>query len=267
MRIASWLTAALAGLLLAGCAGMQPAAPSAEVRAALAPSGTLRVAFVTALIYASKDPATGELKGMAVDMGRELARRAGLAFHPVAYSGFPALIAGAKSGEWDVAFAGVTPERAAVIDYAEPYMVIEQGYLVRAGVRASTMDDVDVAGLRVGVIEKGAADGLLSRTLKNATLVRAASITELYGLIGSGKADVIATGKTGLYTVAEKEPGSRVLDGRLLVETAAMGVPKGRNPAGVAYLTRFTEEAKAEGLVQQAIERARLRGVSVAPGK
>ena len=264
MRIATWFTAALAALLLAGCTGMQQS-PSAEVRAALSPAGTLRVAFVTAPIYGGKDPGTGELRGMAVDMGRELSRRTGVAFQPVPYPGFPALIAGAKAGEWDVAFAGVTPDRAAAIDFAVPYMVIEQGYLVRAGVAASKMDDVDAPGVRVGVLAKAAADDLLSRTLTRATVVRAANIGELYGLIGSGKADAIATGKTGLFTVAEKEPGSRVLDGRLLVESAAAGVPKGRNPAAVAYLTRFTEEAKAEGLVQAAIERARLRGVSVAP--
>ena len=263
MRIAKWIGLAVAGLLLANCAGVQRA-PSAETRAALAPTGTLRVAFVTALIYASKDGGTGELRGMAVELGRELSARAGLEFQPVGYSGFPALVAGAKAGEWDVAFAGVTPDRAAAIDFAAPYMVIEQGYLVRAGLSASTMDDVDAPGVRVGVIDKGAADALLTRNLKRATLVRAASISELYGLIGAGKADAIATGKTGLFTVAEKEPGSRVLEGRLLVETAALGVPKGRNPAAVAYLTRFTEDAKAEGLVKGAIERAKLRGVSVA---
>ena len=264
MRIAKWIWVAVAGLLFAACAAA-PRGPSAEARAALAPSGTLRVAFVTALIYASKDANTGELRGMAVEMGRELSARAGLPFQPVAYSGFPALVAGAKAGEWDVAFAGVTPDRAAAIDFAVPYMVIEQGYLVRAGVRASTMDDIDVAGMRVGVLDKAAADALLSRNLKHATLVRAPNISELYGMIGSGKADAIATGKTGLFTVAEKEAGSRVLDGRLLVESAALGVPKGRDPAALAWLNRFTEDAKAERLVQGAIERARLRGVSVAP--
>jgi len=263
MRIKKWTGVAVAAALIASCAGMQRA-PSAETRAALAPTGTLRVAFVTALIYASKDPSTGELRGMAVELGRELSARAGLAFQPVAYSGFPALVAGAKAGEWDVAFAGVTPDRAAAIDFAVPYMVIEQGYLVRAGLSAATMDDVDAPGVRVGVLDKAAADALLTRNLKRATLVRAANISELYGLIGAGKADVIATGKTGLFTVAEKEPGSRVLEGRLLVESAAIGVPKGRDPAALAYLTRFTEEAKASGLVKEAIDRARLRGVSVA---
>jgi len=37
--------------------------------------------------------------------------------------------------------------------------------------------------------------------------------------------------------------------------------------AGVAYARRFIEEAKSEGLVKAAIERAGLRGVIVAPLK
>jgi polar amino acid transport system substrate-binding protein len=41
-------------------------------------------------------------------------------------------------------------------------------------------------------------------------------------------------------------------------------VPKGQ--AGrLAYVTEFIEEAKASGLIEQAIERAGLRGVRVAP--
>ena len=44
-------------------------------------------------------------------------------------------------------------------------------------------------------------------------------------------------------------------------------MPKGRNPAAAAYVDKFVEEAKAGGLVKEAIERAGLRGVVVAPLK
>jgi polar amino acid transport system substrate-binding protein len=266
MRIRDWLSAGVVGLFIGGCAAMQTGA-SSETKAAVAPTGKLRVAFLSALIYASKDPATGELKGVAVDLGKELARRVGVPFEPVGYAAMPALIGGAKSGEWDVALTGINAERAAAMDFSAPYMEVEVGYLVRAGVSIATASDVDKAGIRVGVLEKAVADILLSRTLKNATLVRTKSIAELYALLGSGKADAIATGKTGLFAVAENQPGSRVLDGRILVEPIGMGVPKGRDTAAAAYVGQFVEEAKAEGLVKSAIERAGLRGVVVAPLK
>jgi polar amino acid transport system substrate-binding protein len=265
MRIRDWLSAGVLGLFIGGCTGMQTAL-SPETKAALAPTGKLRVAFLSAPLYAIKEPTTGELKGVAVDLGKELARRLGVPFDPVLYAALPALIGGAKS-EWDVVLIAINAEHAAAIDFSAPYLELEQGYLVRAGVSIATASDVDKAGVQIGVLEKAGADILLSRTLKNAILVRTTSVAELFAVLGSGKADVIASGKPGLFAVAAKQPGSRVLDGRILVEPIGMGVPKGRNAAAAVYVGKFVEDAKAEGLVKSAIERAGLRGVVVAPLK
>ena len=56
-----------------------------------------------------------------------------------------------------------------------------------------------------------------------------------------------------------------VLNGWILSEPIGMGVPKGRDTAAAAYVGKFVEAAKAEGLVKSAIEQAGLRGVVVAP--
>ena len=266
MRLRDWFCAGVVGLFIGGCAGMQTGT-SSETKAAVAPTGKLRVAFLSGPIYATKDPATGELKGVAVDLGKELARRVGVPFDPGVYPNPPALIGGAKSGDWDVALMGINAERAAAMDFSAPYMEVEQGYLVRAGVSIATASDVDKAGIRVGVLEKSGADLYLSSTLKNAVLVRVKSLAENYALLDTGKTDVIAASKTALFSEAEKQAGSRVLDGRILVEPIGMGVPKGRDTAAAAYVGKFVEEAKAEGLVKSAIERAGLRGVVVAPPK
>jgi len=264
MRATHWFIAGILGFVFSGCASVQTS-PNPETRQALAPTGKLRVAFLSAAIYATKDPATGELKGVAVDLGRELARRIGVPFEPVIYPSPAAIINSAKSGELDVALMGINPERTAAMDFSAPYMEVEQTYLVRAGVPIATMSDVDKAGVRVGVLEKAGADVHLSGTLKNAMLVRVKAVSELYGLLDSGKADVIAATTTTLLAGAQKRPGSRVLDGRILAEPIGLGVPKGRDAAAAAYVGRFVEAAKAEGLVKSAIERASLRGVVVAP--
>jgi len=264
MRIRDWLCVGVVGLFIGGCAGMLGGV-TPETRAAVAPMGKLRVAFLSAPIYATKDSATGELRGVAVDLGKELARRVGVPFHPVVYPNPPALLGGAKSGEWDVALTGINAERAAVMDFSAPYMEVEQGYLVRAGVTIATTADVDKAGVRIGVLEKAGADLHLSSSLKNAVLVRVKSLAENYALLDTGKADVIAATKTALFEGAASRPGSRVLDGRILVEPISMGVPKGRNAAAAVYVGKFVEEAKAAGLVKSAIAQAGLRGVVVAP--
>ena len=89
------LAVTLAGLI-AGCAGVNTA-PSRDAKAALAPTGKLRVAFVSTSIYAIKDPTTGELKGIAVDLGNDLARRLEVPLEPLSYSNVTALLAGAKA--------------------------------------------------------------------------------------------------------------------------------------------------------------------------
>jgi polar amino acid transport system substrate-binding protein len=266
MKLRNWLYAGIVGLLLMNCAGLQTG-PSADARAALSPAGKLRVGFVSTSIYATKDPKTGELKGVGVDLGQDLAGRLGVPFSPVAYSNVAAVINAAKAGEIDVALMGINAERAAALDFSAPYMEVELGFLVRAGSPIAGIADVDKPGVRVGVLEKGGSDLQLSRTLKYAELVRAPSGAELYALLGAGKADVISATKTALYVEADKMPGSRVLDGRFLVEPIGAGVPKGRNAAAAAYVGSFVESAKADGLVKSAIDRAGLRGVVVAPVK
>ncbi|MBI2230038.1 MAG: hypothetical protein HYU46_13180 [Deltaproteobacteria bacterium] len=55
-----------------------------------------------------------------------------------------------------------------------------------------------------------------------------------------------------------------MLEDRYGVNRVAMVVPK--DQAGrLAYISEFIEEAKASGLVREAIERAGLRGILVAP--
>ena len=47
----------------------------------LAPTGTLRATFLAANpVQGTVDPATGEVRGPAADLGRELARRLGVSF-------------------------------------------------------------------------------------------------------------------------------------------------------------------------------------------
>ena len=64
-------------VLLTGCGSLQKdTTPSLEERQALAPKGKLRAAFLANQpIPATKDAASGELKGVAIELGQELARR------------------------------------------------------------------------------------------------------------------------------------------------------------------------------------------------
>lgn len=264
MRTIQQLISAVAVVSLAACAGLQNT-PSTEVRQSLAPTGKLRVGLINgAPANVIRDSSSGEMKGVGYDLGRELARRLGVPFEPVVYPSVGALLDAGKTEQWDVTFNGVTADRAKYLDFTAPHLEIEFGYLVPADSRISKLEDVDRPGVRVAVPEKGAADVLLSHALKNAVVVRGPGLPGALQLVKSGKAEVFAANKPNLFEMSRQLAGSRVLDGRPGIETQAMLMPK-RRDAGRAYARKFVEDAKAEGLVKAAIERAGLRGVVVAP--
>ena len=266
MRTTHWLMTAILGLLLTGCAGISTA-PTPEARQALAPTGKLRVGLLLGSpTHVVKDSASGEMKGVGFDLGKELARRMGVPFEPVLYPSIAAVLDSGKSGAWDVAFVGFTPGRAKDFDFTATHLEVEFGYLVPGGSSISTMADVDRPGIRVAVQEKSGPDTFFSRTLKDTVVVRASSNPGALEALKSGRADVMGSLKPILFEMSNQLPGSRVLDGRPGIDPHAMAMPKGRD-LGVAYARRFIEEAKSEGLVKAAIERAGLRGVIVAPLK
>jgi polar amino acid transport system substrate-binding protein len=193
-----------------------------------------------------------------------MARRIGVQFEAVPYASFPPVLAGANSGEWDIAMIGITAEREQVVDFTAPYMVVEFGYLVPSGSSISTLADVDQPGVRIAVLEKSSPDGYLSRTMKRATLVRVPTFADMVEALKAGKADTLYGTKAGMLSQSAKVPGSRVLESRFGGEETALAIPKGRQ-LGFAYARHFVEESKSEGLVKAAIERAELRGVVVAP--
>jgi polar amino acid transport system substrate-binding protein len=251
------------GVLLSGCASIDTV-PTTEEKLALASSGKLRAAMViTNPVHVTKDPSSGELKGVAIDLGKEMARRLGVPFEVVGYSGGADLVASAKSGQWDIVFIGV-PVGQRDMDLSAPYVQIEMGYLVPKDSPISKISEIDSRGIRIAMQEKGGADTLLTPTIKEATLVRRPTIADAVEAVRSGNADAMAAIKTYLIPTSERLPGSRVLEGGFAVEQTGIGVPKG-NPVGAAYVRRFVEEVKAQGLVKAAIERAGVPGLDAAP--
>ncbi|HEY2929063.1 transporter substrate-binding domain-containing protein [Piscinibacter sp.] len=259
MRTTHWLMTAVLGLLLAGCAGISTA-PTAQARQALAPTGKLRVGLLLGSpTHVIKDPASGEMKGIGFELGKELARRMGVPFDPVLYPSIPALLDSGKSGAWDVTFIGFTPGRAKDFDFAPTHLEVEFGYLIPAGSSISTMADVDRPGIRVALQERSGPDVFFSPLLKNVVVVRASSNPGTLDLLRTGRADVMGSIKPILFELSSQLPGSRVLDGRPGIDPHAMAMPKGRD-IGAAYARKFIENAKSEGLVKAAIERVGMRG-------
>ena len=241
----------------------QPVPSSAQSE--LTPTARLRVGINTGnfLLVSSYRPGT-EPRGVAPDIGRELARRLGVPVEFVVFDSAGKLADAAKAGVWDVAFLGNEPQRANEISFTAAYLEIPVTYLVPAGSSIRTIAEVDRDGVRVAVAEKSAYDLFLSRTLGHARLVRAEGLEGSYQLFVGEKLEALAGLKPRLVADAEKLPGSRVLDGQCTSVKQSLGTPKGRD-AAAKYLREFVEEVKASGFVARSIAENGVRGVSAAP--
>jgi polar amino acid transport system substrate-binding protein len=213
---------------------------------------------------AFKDPATGELQGMATRLARALAEQIGVALEIVQYPRPGAVFEGARNDAWDVTFLVVDPQRTAEADATPPYMQSEFTFLVPAGSKIGTVAEADRPGIRIGVPRGDAVDLSLSRIFKQATLVRAETQAAGIALLRSGAINAYAAPRSALLALSAQVPRSHVLADAFAATSWAGFVPKGHD-GRLGYVTDFVEQAKADGMVARLIAREGLRGIDVTP--
>ena len=237
---------------------------SDAARAELAPNGRLRAAlnYSNFLLVSSRSP---EHTGVAPDLARELARRAGATVEFIGYDNAGLAADAARDRAWDVAFIGAEPARAGEITFTPAYVEIEATYIVPAGSPIRSIDDVDREGVRIATSARAAYTLYLQRTLRHATVVEADGLQGSFDLFTGSKLEVLAGLKPRLLDDVKKIPGARLLDGRFTAVQQSMGVRKER-AAAAAYLTAFAQEIKSSGMLAALIERHGARGLTVAKG-
>lgn len=213
---------------------------------------------------AMKDPATGELRGMAADLAHAIAARIGVALHIVEYPRPGAVFEGALTGAWDATFLVIDPDRITEADATAPYMQSEFTYLVPPGSPIHNVTDADRAGIRIAVPRGDAVDLRLSRILKHAQLVRVHNQAAGAELLRSGGVNAYAAPRPSLLLISAQIPGTRVLPDGFATTSWAAFVPKG-HAKHFAYVSDFVEDAKTSGLIAKLIEREGLRGITPVP--
>src|SRR5436853_4345962 len=119
-------------ILLSSCAGTSPVSP--EVRADLAPTGVLRVGITYGnFAVATKDPKTGELRGVAVDLIQEVGRRANVPVEMIGWPGAAPVLEGLLNGTLDVGFIAQEASRESALGFTRAYFEVEGTYLVPPG--------------------------------------------------------------------------------------------------------------------------------------
>jgi polar amino acid transport system substrate-binding protein len=230
-------------------------------------AGKLRAGYgLGAPATSYQDAKTGELRGLAVDLGRALAARMGVEFQPVIYPRPGAILQGLQTNAWDVTFLAFETARTAEVDFATPYMQSDYAFLVLGDSALQRYADVDQRGIRIATPRGDSSDFHVSRLLQRAEMVRTDSFPAAVDLLRNKQVHAVTASRVNMMGYSQTIPGSRVLEEGVDVVYFAGVVPKGQ-PGRLAYVTEFIERAKASGLVRQAIEREGLGGVKVAaPG-
>jgi polar amino acid transport system substrate-binding protein len=230
----------------------------------LAPKGRLRVgAFPGSPLSMARDSKTGEIHGLGIDLGKDLAKRLEVPFEQVNYQRIADVLEGMKAGDVDFTLSNATPARAVDVAFSQTLLSVELGYLIPAISSIMTIADLDKPGVRIGVTQGSTSQGTLPKILPNATVVPAQNFGRAIEMFEHRELDVFATNKPTLFEMSDQMPGSCVLDGRWGVEHIAIALPRGRETA-MEYLCRFVEEVQTSGLLSQAVARAGLRGVVTA---
>src|SRR5689334_22939159 len=236
----------------------------------LAPTGKLRAAINFGNGVLAQKGKDGEPQGITPDLAHALGKRLGVPVELVRFEAAGKVAEALAAGAVDVGFIAIEPVRADKIDFSPPYVVIEGTYMVAKDSAMKSVADVDKPGVRIAVGLNSAYDLYLTRTLKNATLVRA---TVGGGGGGAGidlfikdKLDAAAGVRQPLEDYAKSHPEMRVMADAFQEIRQAMGTPKGR-AAGAKYLAAFVEEMKASGFVADALKRSGQVAKVAPPGK
>jgi polar amino acid transport system substrate-binding protein len=232
----------------------------------IAPKGVLRASInLSNRVLAAPGEAGGDPRGVSVDLARALAGRLGVALQPITFDGAGRSVDAVAAGEADVGFFAVDPARAAQLSFTAPYVLIEGAYLVRQPDALDDADEVDRAGHRVVVVKGTAYDLHLTRTLRHATLVRAATTTAALEQFLDTGAHVLAGVRQQLEADSRQVAGLRLLPSGFMTIRQAMALSASRSDAAVALVRQFLEDMKADGFVARALARHGISGAVVAP--
>src|SRR5262245_39747662 len=241
---------------------------NADGRKELAPTGKLRVAIAVApapsALYAVKDEATGQYRGVTVELGSAMAKKLGVPVEFVPHLASGEIQNSADANRWDVTFMPVDEERKKFVDFGNAYHLLQSTYLVAPGPTMTKLDDVNEPGVRIGGVANTATFRAAQRSAPKATFVTVPGVDAAVAAMKAGEIDCIALSRESLSGLTAKIPGSRILEGGFLNSSTAVAVPKGK-PEALAYVSEFIEQTKAAGLLRKAFDDMGLKNSQVAP--
>jgi polar amino acid transport system substrate-binding protein len=252
----------IAGLVLGACMMLTAPASADPLKDEIVPTGKLRVGVGISAAggaYWSNKNEAGGYSGVPVDLGRELAAQLGVPVEYVAYANSGQITDAASNGAWDVTFLPKDAERETKMSFGPIYEVADATYIVKAGSTATNFSELDQPGVKVAAVNGTTTMRGAIAHLKNAKVTGYQTYDEIFGLLKSGDIDAFALSRDQLNALAQKIPGTRVLDETFKQTVTAVAVPL-NHPLALAFVTSFMSEAASNGTLRNAYDNNGLKG-------
>ena len=225
---------------------------SVGIASDLAPSGALRAAINLGNPVLAQGTSVAPT-GVTVDIGREIAARLGVGVEFFCFHAARDSLAALLTGRADISFLGIEPARAGEVAFTAPYVLIEGVYAVPDGSPLATAADVDSLGVRIGVKRGSAYDLFLTRTLRQAEVVRGTEGTEVFL---AENLEVAAGVREPLTEFVGSHPGIHLIEGRFMEIRQAVGTTKAKRPETIRFLHGLVEDLKASGFIADSLRRS-----------
>lgn len=256
------LQSALAGLALATAVTMPALADG--LKDEIAPAGKLRVAIAIS-------PAGGAFwstrteagyAGVPVDLGKEMAAQLGVAVEYVVHQNSGQITDATSKGRWDVTWLPKDPERETKMMFGPIYEIADATYIVKPGSSVTNFATLDQPGIKVAAVNATTTMRGAVAHLKNASVTGYQTYDEIFALLKSGEIDAFALSRDQLNKMAQKIPGTKVLDETFKKTATAVAVPLGHN-AALAFVTKFMTDATTNGTLRKAYDNNGLKDAPI----
>lgn len=249
----------ISSLLLVGMLCLAPACGSRK--AVLTSEIQHRGKLVAGVKFDSKpfgflDSADGQLKGYDIDLMREISKRLlgkekAVEFQQVLSS---TRVIAINSGSVDVVAATmtITPERAKVVDFSEPYLVAHQAVVVPVNSPVKHLGDLN--GKTILFVLGTTSEGTIKKRLPQAKYTGFKSSTDAFSALKSGRGDAMTTDDTIISGFLSDNCGFRVLDEKLSDEPYGLAFRKGSQNAPDELrlqINQYLSEMKKDGTLDR----------------
>ena len=226
----------------------------------LIPTGTLRVCInLGNALLAQLEPNSQKPSGISVELAQALARQLGVELQIQLVHTAKESVAAVAKQTADIGFFAIDPARAKDIAFSQAYLHIDACYVIRKQSDIQTVQDIDHADNRIIVGLGSAYDLFLSRHIRKAELVRAASTQEVMPVFWAEGYEVAAGLQHAMSEEANRDPQLQILAPPFMTIAQAMGCHPSHSDEVKALLQNFLEKQKPN--IAASITRHALDGV------